>query len=359
MDLFQYVILGFQNSLQPVNLLYCFVGVSIGTLIGVLPGIGPIGTTSILLPFTYHAPPLASIIMLAGIYYGAMYGGSTTSILVNIPGEAASIVTCIDGYQMARQGRAGPALGIAAFGSFIAGTFGLIVLMLLAYPLSRFAVKLGPPEYFSLMVLGLIVITYLTQKSFLKAIIMAAAGLLLSFIGLDIISGRVRLTGGIRELFEGVNILPIVMGFFGIAEVLTNLEAEISTRSVYTKHIKGLLPTLKDWGESIWAIIRGSMIGVALGILPGGGGTLASFVSYAIEKRVSKHPERFGKGAIEGVASPESANNAAASSCFIPLMTLGIPTNVIMSILLGGLMIHGLQPGPLLIKEHPEFFWES
>ncbi len=311
---------------------------------------------AILLPVTYHAPPLASIIMLAGIYYGAMYGGSTTSILVNIPGEAASVVTCMDGYQMARQGRAGPALGISAFGSFIAGTFGVIVLMLVATPISRAALKFGPPEYFSLMLVGLVVLSYLAQKSFIKSIIMAGIGLLLSFVGLDIISGQARFSFKINELLDGVGILPIVMGLFGIAEILENVELGI-TRSIYTKHIRGIFPTLKDWAQSILAIIRGSFIGFLLGILPGGGGVLASFVSYSVEKKVSKHPERFGKGAIEGVAAPESANNAAAGSCFIPLMTLGIPTNVTTSLLLGGLMIHGLQPGPLLLKERPDIFW--
>lgn len=357
MDLLQDIILGFQNSFQLINLFYCFVGVLIGTLVGVLPGIGPVGTMAILLPVTFHAPPLSSIIMLAGIYYGAMYGGSTTSILVNIPGEAASVVTCIDGYQMARQGRAGPALGIAAFGSFIAGTLGIIGLMLLARPLARIALKLGPPEYFSLMVLGLIVISYLTQKSLIKGFVMGAIGLLLSYVGLDLVSGQQRFTFNINDLMEGVGILPIVMGLFGIAEIFENFEGDVATRSIFTKHIKNLLPTVKDWAESIWAVLRGSLIGFVLGILPGGGGVLASFVSYGIEKKVSKHPERFGKGAIEGVASPESANNSAASSCFIPLMTLGIPTNVTTSILLGALMIHGLQPGPLLLKEHPDIFW--
>jgi putative tricarboxylic transport membrane protein len=356
MDFLQYVILGFQNSTQLINLLYCFIGVLVGTLVGVLPGIGPIGTMAILLPVTYHAPPLAAIIMLAGIYYGAMYGGSTTSILVNIPGEAASVITCIDGYQMARQGRAGPALGISAFGSFIAGTIGVVVLTVLAYPLSRAALKLGPPEYFSLMVMGLVILTFLTQKSFLKAIMMACFGLLLSFVGLDIVSGQVRFTFDITILQGGIEILPIVMGFFGIAEILENVEMGI-TRSIYTKHIKGILPSLKDWAESILAIIRGTIIGLGLGVLPGGGGVLASFVSYSVEKKISKHPERFGKGAIEGVAAPESANNAAVTTCFVPLMTLGIPTNVTTSILLGALMVHGLQPGPLLLKEHPEIFW--
>ena len=356
MDWLQNIILGFQVCLQPINLLYCFIGVFIGTLIGVLPGIGPLGAMAILLPTTFHAPPLASIIMLAGIYYGAQYGGSTTSILVNIPGEASTVITCLDGYQMARQGRAGPALGISAFGSFIAGTFGVIGLMILAHPLARAALRFGPPEYFSLMVLGLIILTYLAQKSFIKSIIMGTLGLVLSYVGLDMVSGQERFTLSIPELIDGVGIIPIAMGLFGIAEILENLEVTI-TRSLFKTHIKGILPSIKDWADSIWAIIRGTVLGFFLGILPGGGAVLASFVSYAVEKRVSKHPERFGKGAIEGVAGPESANNAASSGCFIPLMTLGIPSNVVMAMLFGGLLIHGLQPGPLLLKEHPDIFW--
>jgi putative tricarboxylic transport membrane protein len=356
MDLWQNVILGFQACLQPINLLYCFIGVFIGTLIGVLPGIGPVGTMAILLPVTFHVPPLSSIIMLAGIYYGAQYGGSTTSILVNIPGEASSVITCLDGYQMARQGRAGPALGMAAFGSFIAGTLGVVGLMLLAHPLARAALRFGPPEYFSLMVLGLIILTYLAQKSFIKSIIMGVLGLILSYVGLDMVSGQERFTLSIPELMDGVGIIPIVMGLFGIAEIMENLEVTMR-RSIFKTHIKGLLPNIKDWADSIWPIIRGTVVGFFLGILPGGGAVLASFVSYGVEKRISKHPERFGKGAIEGVAGPESANNAASSGCFIPLMTLGIPSNVVMAMLFGGLLIHGLQPGPLLLKEHPDIFW--
>jgi putative tricarboxylic transport membrane protein len=356
MDVLHNIILGFQVSFQPINLFYCFIGVLIGTLIGVLPGIGPVGAMAILLPATFQIPPVSSIIMLAGIYYGAMYGGSTTSILVNIPGEAVSVVTCLDGYQMARQGRAGPALGIAAFGSFIAGTLGVIGLMLLAEPLARAALRFGPPEYFSLMVLGLIILTYLAEKSLIKAIIMATIGLLLSYVGLDTVSGQVRFTFNIVDLLEGVGIIPIVMGLFGIAEILENLEVTI-TRSIFKTHVKGLLPKMKDWADSIWAILRGTVIGFFLGILPGGGAVLSSFVSYAVEKRVSKHPERFGKGAIEGVAAPESANNSASSAAFIPLMTLGIPSNVVMAMLFSGLLIHGLQPGPLLVKEHPDIFW--
>lgn len=356
MEFLQSIILGFQVSLQPINLLYCFIGVFIGTLVGVLPGIGPAGAMAILLPATFHAPPLSTIIMLAGIYYGAMYGGSTASILVNIPGEPSSVVTCLDGYQMARQGRAGPALGISAFGSFIAGTIGILALMAVAGPLAHIALRFGPPEYVGLMVLGLIILTYLAQKSFIKALAMAALGLILSFVGLDLISGQARFTLNIDHLLDGVGMVPMVMGFFGIAEVLENVEVTIE-RSIFKAHLKGLFPSLKDWAASIWAIIRGTVIGFFLGVLPGGGAILASFVSYAVEKKVSKHPERFGKGAIEGVAGPESANNAASSGAFIPLMSLGIPSNVVMAMLFAGLLIHGIRPGPLLIKDYPDIFW--
>jgi len=356
MDLVHSVILGFQASLQPINLLYCLIGVTIGTLTGVLPGIGPTGAMALLLPATFHAPPLASIIMLAGIYYGSQYGGSTTSILVNIPGEPSSIVTCFDGNQMARQGRAGPALGISAFGSFIAGTIGLVGLMLLARPLANLALSFGPPEFFSLMIMGLIILVYLTQKSLTKAICMGALGLILSYVGTDLISGQIRYTFDIDPLLDGIGIVPIVMGLFGVTEVFENLEETVET-SLYQTHIKGLLPSRKDWAASIWPIIRGTVIGFFLGILPGGGAVLASFVAYAVEKRISKHPEQFGKGAIEGVASPESANNAASSSAFIPLLSLGIPPNVVMAMLFAGLMIHGITPGPLLLQNRPDIFW--
>ncbi len=347
---------GFSVALEPTNLLYCFVGVLIGTMVGVLPGLGPVAAMSLLLPATFHTTPVASIIMFAGIYYGAQYGGSTTSILVNIPGEVASIVTCLDGYQMARQGRAGPALGIAAFGSFIAGTFGVIGLMLIAPPLAEFGLKFGPPENFSLMVLGLIILTFLTSTSMIRALMMAAVGLILGTIGLDNISNMPRFTFDMTELLDGVGLVPVAMGLFGISEVLLNIEVK-TKREVFTSNVKGLLPTLNDWGRSIWAILRGTAIGFFLGLIPGGGAVLASFVSYAIERRVSKHPETFGKGAIEGVAAPESANNAGAQGAFIPLLTLGIPSNVVMALLLGALMIHGVTPGPLLLVQNPEIFW--
>jgi putative tricarboxylic transport membrane protein len=356
MGFLEHFSLGFHIVFSNANLLYCFIGVFIGTLIGVLPGIGPVGTISLLLPITYGISPASAIIMLAGVYYGAMYGGSTTSILVNIPGEAASVTTCIDGYQMARQGRAGPALGISAFGSFIAGTIGTIIIMFVAEPLTGLALKFGPPEYFSLMILSLTILTYLSHGSMIKAIIMAALGVSLSQIGMDILTGHQRFTFGIIELQDGVNLVPMVMGLFGIGEILINIE-ESSDFEIFKGKIKGLLPSLKDWLDSIGAIIRGSILGFFLGVLPGGGAIIASFASYAVEKKFSKHPERFGKGAIEGVAGPESANNAGSSGGFIPLFTLGIPSSPVMALLIGALMINGVQPGPLLIKQHPDIFW--
>jgi putative tricarboxylic transport membrane protein len=353
---FDHFLIGFHIAFTFSNLLYCFVGVFIGTLIGVLPGIGPTGTISLLLPVTFGISPVSAIIMLAGIYYGSQYGGSTTSILVNIPGEAASVVTCLDGYQMARQGRAGPALGIAAFGSFIAGTVGIILLMFLAQPLSKVAINFGPPEYFSLMILALTILTYLVQGSMTKAVIMAVFGISLSQIGIDIVTGYSRFTFGIIYLEDGISLVPLVMGLFGISEVLINLEESMDIE-VFKAKIKGLLPSLRDWSNSIRAVIRGTILGFLLGILPGGGAVISSFVSYAVEKKFSKHPEKFGTGVIEGVAGPESANNAATSGAFIPLFTLGIPSNAVMALLLAALMLHGLMPGPLLIKQHPDIFW--
>jgi putative tricarboxylic transport membrane protein len=338
------------------NLFFCFVGVFFGTLVGVLPGIGPLATMSILLPVTYGMSPTTAIIMLSGIYYGAYYGGSTTSILVNIPGEAASVVTCLDGYKMALDGRAGPALGIAAFGSFIAGTFGLIVLQAISPVLVTVALKFGAPEYFSLMILGLVVLTFLTEKSMVKALMVAAVGLIMGTIGLDSMTGTARFSFDIPELLDGLGIVPIAMGLFGIAEIFLNLEKMIQ-RSVMSSNLTGLLPSFQDWMDSKWAIVRGSVVGFFLGMLPGGGGVIASFASYALEKMCSKHPEKFGHGAIEGVAGPESANNAAASAGFVPLLTMGIPVGAVQAILLGALMIHGMTPGPMLLNEHPEVFW--
>ena len=357
MNVLNDLLYGFGIVLQPWNLLSCFFGVFVGTLVGVLPGIGPAGAMSMLLPITFGISPVTGIIMLAGIYYGAMYGGSTTSILVNIPGEAASVVTCLDGYQMALKGRAGPALGIAAFGSFIAGTIGLIGLMILSNLLAGVALLFGPAEYFSLMCLGLSLVTYLTQGSVLRGLVMAGLGLFLSLIGQDLITGQARFTFGLTGLIDGVGLVPLVMGLFGISEVLLNLEKLDQKREVLKTRFRNLFPTKRDWQKSTAPIGRGTLIGFFLGILPGGGAVISSFISYAVEKRFSKHPEEFGKGAIEGVAGPESANNAASSSGFIPLFSLGIPANVIMALLLGALMIHGLKPGPLLITEHPEIFW--
>jgi putative tricarboxylic transport membrane protein len=356
MDILGHILVGFSVAFQPINLFYCFVGVLLGTLIGVLPGIGPVATISILLPITLKISPVAAIIMLAGIYYGAQYGGSTTSILLNIPGEASSVITCLDGYQMARKGRAGPALGISAISSFIAATLSIIGMTFLSYPLAGIALKFGPPEYFCLMILALIILTYLAQGPILKALIMAVVGLLLSYIGTDIVTGSMRFTFGILDLSDGIGLVPLVMGLFGVSEVLINIEQTLSQDILKTK-ITHLLPTLKDWGLAKWAIVRGSIIGFFLGILPGAGPIISSFVSYSVEKKVSKYPEKFGTGMIEGVAGPEAANNASAQGAFIPLFTLGIPPNVTMAILFGALIIHGLQPGPLLIKEHPDFFW--
>ncbi len=347
---------GFGIAFQPWNLLSCFFGVFIGTLIGVLPGIGPVGTMSLLLPITFGISPVTGIIMLAGIFYGAMYGGSTTSILVNIPGEAASVVTCLDGYQMALQGRAGPALGISAFGSFIAGTLSVVGLMLMANPLAELALKFGPAEYFSLMCLGLSVLIYLTQGSILRGLVMAGIGLFLSLIGMDIITGKPRFTFGLTGLIDGVGLVPLVMGFFGISEILINLE-KLTERTLVKTEVKGLFPNKEDWRRSAKPIARGTFLGFFLGILPGAGAITSTFVSYALEKKFSKHPEQFGKGAIEGVAGPEAANNAATGGALIPLFSLGIPSNVVAALLLGALMIHGIRPGPLLLTEHPEVFW--
>jgi putative tricarboxylic transport membrane protein len=356
MDLIHNLLYGFSVAFQPVNLVSCFFGVFVGTLVGVLPGIGPVGAMSLLLPVTFGLSPVSGIIMLAGIYYGAMYGGSTTSILVNIPGEAASVVTTLDGYQMALQGRAGPALGIAAFGSFIAGTFGIVGLMLLATPLADLALKFGPTEYFSLVCLGLSVLIYLTQGSVLRGLVMAGSGVFLSLIGQDVIEGTARFTFGLIGLIDGVGLVPLAMGLFGISEILLNLE-KLTQRIIFETEIKSLLPTREDWRRAAKPIGRGTLLGFFLGILPGGGAIISSFLSYALEKKFSKHPEQFGKGAIEGVAGPESANNAASSGAFIPLFSLGIPANVVMALLLGALMIHGLQPGPLILTQHPEIFW--
>jgi putative tricarboxylic transport membrane protein len=357
MDILHDVWLGFSVATSWHNLVYCFLGVLLGTLVGVLPGIGPTATISLLLPSTFYLNPTSAIIMLAGVYYGAMYGGSTTSILINLPGEAASVVTCLDGFQMARQGRAGPALGIAAFGSFIAGTVSVIGLMTAAPLLAQMALKFGPPEYFSLIILAFSVLIYLTSGSPLKAVMISTLGVFLGTIGTDFITGQPRFTYGSLTLSDGIGLVPIAMGLFGVAEILENLERESTEREVLSSDFKHLFPTLKDWKDSIGPILRGTVLGFLLGILPGGGALVSSFTSYALEKRISKHPEMFGRGAIEGVAGPEAANNSATGGAFIPLLTLGIPSNVIMALILGALLIHGVRVGPMLIQENPSLFW--
>ncbi len=350
------LIYGFSIALAPVNLFYCFMGCLIGTLVGVLPGIGPAAAIALLLPATFHIEPVGAIIMLAGLFYGAMYGGSTTSILVNIPGEASSVMTCLDGYQMARQGRAGPALGISAYGSFVAGTVSVIGLMFLAPILSEGALRFGPPEYLTLMVMSLTFVTYLSQGSMAKAIMMGALGLILSIVGMDPVTSKLRFDYGILTLRDGLGVVPVVMGLFGVSEVLSNMGISMD-RSVLKTRIGRLLPSWTDCKTSFLPITRGSLIGFFMGILPGIGPVIPTFISYGLEKRISRHPEKFGKGAVEGVAAPESCNNATSVANFVPMLSLGIPANAIMALLLGALMIYGVQPGPLLIKEKPDLFW--
>ena len=356
MDFLSSALMGFQVAFQPINLMLCFVGVLIGTLVGVLPGLGPVAAMSLLLPVTFTIPPVSAIIVLSGIYYGSMYGGSTTSILVNIPGEAASVITCLDGYQMARKGRGGPALGMSAIGSFIAGTLSIVGLMLIGPFLADGALKFGPPEYFSIMIMGLTILTFLSNGPMWKTLLMAAFGLFLSTIGMDNVSGIARLSFNIEELVDGIGLVPVVMGLFGISEVLLNVEGSME-RTIFETKITNLFPNWQDWKASFGPIGRGTVLGFFLGILPGAGSVISSFASYAIEKKISKHPEKFGTGAIEGVAGPESANNAATGGAFIPLLSLGIPSNAVTALLLGALVIHGIQPGPLLIKEHADVFW--
>jgi len=344
--------------LQPANLAYCFAGVLIGTLVGVLPGLGPTASIALLLPVTFHLPPEGALIMLAGIYYGSQYGGSTTAILVRIPGEASSVVTCIDGHKMALKGRAGAALGISAFGSFIGGVLALFGLMLLAPPLASFALRFGPPEYFALMILGVLLLAYVGTGSKVRSLLAAALGLFIGTVGQDLITGEYRFTFGSLALADGVGLVPIATGLFGIAEILVNLTAPDGTiRTVIRTRLRSLLPNLEEWRRSIAPIGRGSVLGFALGILPGGGAVISSFVSYAMEKRISRTPERFGEGAIEGVAGPETANNAATSGAFIPLLSLGLPANAVMAMLLAALLIHGIEPGPMLMSRHPDLFW--
>jgi putative tricarboxylic transport membrane protein len=351
-EIINHLLYGFSVSFQPVNLLHCFAGVLMGTLVGVLPGLGPAATISLLLPMTLRvSSPISGLIMLAGVFYGAMYGGSTTSILVNIPGEAASVITCLDGYQMARKGRAGPALGISAFGSCIAGFIGVLGLMLIAPPLATLALRFGPPEYATLMFLGLTILSYIASGSMAKAFMMAALGLIFGSVGMDIVTGTYRFSYGVLALEDGFGLVPIMMGLFGIGEVLWNIEHWITT-SICETEIKGLLPNREDWKRSAMPIGRGSLVGFFTGILPGGTPTIASFMSYILEKKLSKHPEGFGKGDIVGVAAPEAANNASSQAGFIPMLVLGIPSNALMAILLGTLIIYGIEPGALLLKKY-------
>jgi TctA family transporter len=348
--------LGFGVALSFQNLFYCFMGVILGTLIGVLPGIGPVATIAMLLPVTFTLNPTSALIMLAGIYYGAQYGGSTTAILVNLPGESASVVTCIDGYQLARKGRAGAALGVSALGSFFAGCCATIIIALFAPPLAEVALKFGPAEYFSLMVLGLIAATVLASGSLIKAIAMVILGLLLGLVGTDVNSGVARFAFGVSELSDGIGFVSVAMGVFGFAEIIGNLEQK-GTREVFTKKVTGLLPTWQDIKDCTPSVLRGTALGSFLGILPGGGALLASFAAYTLEKKVSKNSANFGKGAIQGVAAPESANNAGAQTSFIPLLTLGIPSNPVMALMIGAMMIQGIAPGPQVMTERPQLFW--
>jgi putative tricarboxylic transport membrane protein len=356
MELLADLQLGFGVALTLQNILYCFIGVLLGTLIGVLPGIGPVATIAMLLPATYTLPPVSALIMLAGIYYGAQYGGSTTAILVNIPGESSSVVTCLDGYAMARQGRAGPALAIAAMGSFFAGTVSTLMLALFAPPLAEIAFSFGPAEYFSLMVLGLIAAIVLAHGSLIKAIAMIILGLLLGLVGADTNTGLFRFTFGLPQLADGIGFVVVAMGLFGFSEIIANLERR-ANREVAMAEIKSLMPTREDFAASWKAVLRGTGIGALLGILPGGGAVLGSFAAYTLEKKIAKDPSRFGKGAIEDVAAPESANNAGAQTSFIPLLTLGIPSNAVMALMVGAMTIHGITPGPQVMTQRPDLFW--
>ncbi len=356
LDLIHNLSLGFGVALTPIYLLYCLVGALLGTLVGVLPGIGALATIAMLLPITFNLPPVASLIMLAGIYYGAQYGGSTTSILVNIPGEATSVVTCLDGYQMARQGRAGPALGIAAMGSFFAGCVATLIIVLFGPPLTEIALQFGQAEYFSLMLLGLVGAVVLAHGSLLKAIAMVLLGLLLGLVGTDVYSGVHRFNFGMGELYDGIGFVPPSMGLFGFAEIMSNMELK-GPVEVLTRKVQKLMPSRADFKASWKAVLRGTAVGSVLGILPGGGALLSSFVSYTVEKKVASDPSRFGKGAIEGVAGPEAANNAGAQTSFIPMLTLGIPGNAVMALMVGAMMIQGIAPGPRVMTEQPALFW--
>ncbi|QZN96114.1 tripartite tricarboxylate transporter permease [Symbiopectobacterium purcellii] len=355
-DVWQGLFHGLSIALLPNNLFYCFCGALFGTLVGVLPGVGPLVTIALLLPFTFTLEPTSALIMLAGIYYGAQYGGSTTSILLNMPGETSSVITCLDGHAMAKQGRAGPALAIAALGSFFAGTLATFVIGFFSPSLASMAIRFGPADYFSLLVLGLIGAVVLAQGSLLKAITMVVVGLLLGLVGTDINSGELRFTFGIPELADGIDFVPLAMGVFGIGEIIRVLVQQEKSGGTVIEHGK-LMPSAQDIRQASPAVLRGSLLGSVLRLLPGGGAALASFAAYTVEKKLAKDPSRFGKGAIEGVAAPESANNAAAQTSFIPLLTLGLPSNAIMALMVGAMMIHGINPGPRIMQSEPDLFW--
>ena len=348
--------LGFSVALEWHNVWYAFLGCLVGTLVGVLPGIGPLTGISILLPVTFGLNATQAIIMLAGIYYGSQYGGSTTSILMRIPGEASSVMTCIDGYAMAKKGRAGAALCIAAVGSWIGGTFGVVVLTVVAPPLATIAIRFGPPEYTALILLGLIFLAYMSSTSLIRTLLMASMGLLLGMIGIDNMTGHFRYSFDLAELGDGIGIVPVAVGLFGLGEILATPSAD-AVKDIISPKLRELLPTRKEWRESAMPITRGTLLGFFIGIIPGSAHIISSFLSYALEKRVSKHPEEFGKGAVAGVAGPETANNAASTGAFVPLLALGIPTSPITAVLIGALMIHGVSVGPTLVNEHPDVFW--
>ncbi|WP_127092162.1 tripartite tricarboxylate transporter permease [Aquabacter cavernae] len=356
MELFDNLLLGLATALQLNNLVYCLIGVVIGTAIGVLPGIGPIPTVALLLPFTFGLEPASSLIMLAGIFYGAQYGGSTTAILVNVPGETSSVVTCLDGHEMAKQGRAGPALAIAAISSFFAGTVATIVIAVLSLPLAALALKFTAVEYFSLLVLGLFAAVILAHGSVSKSLAMVLLGLLIGTVGIDVNSGVARMTFSVPALADGLDFVPVAMGLFGLAEIMANLERP-ETRQVVSQKLRDLVPSWTDLKAAFPAMVRGTFIGSALGVLPGGGAALPPFTAYAVEKKLARDPSRFGKGAIEGVAGPEAANNAGAQTSFIPLLTLGIPANALMALMIGALMMQGIQPGPQVMTEQPQLVW--
>ena len=356
MEFLDNLALGFSVALSPSALLYCLIGVTVGMFIGVLPGIGPIATVGMLLPITFHLRPTEALIMLAGIYYGAQYGGSTTAILVNLPGESSSVVTTLDGHQMAKKGRAGPALGIAAIGSFIAGSIATLLVALWAPPLAEVALKFSPAEYFSLMLFGLIAAIVLARGSLLKALAMVCVGILLGLVGSDVNTGAIRFALGMPELADGIGFVAVAMAFFGLADVITNLEKKDEGQT-YTSSIGSVLPSWSDFRISFWSIMRGTGLGAVLGLLPGGGALLASFAAYMLEKKVAKPPRTFGEGDIRGVAGPESANNAGAQTSFIPMLTLGIPSNPTMALMIGALMIQGIAPGPQVMTERPQLFW--